>query len=243
MKHVLRKIALSALPFALLYAGAALDLSAVPVNKLGVVRSGVPLYLRCDGGHLDWVLPVHNMVQDWSRIFSFQNTKSKDPSLPWIAIGWGEKGFYLHPPVSFWGTLSTSLEAASGMNSAVLRVEYLPSPVANDTCRLLHASGTQYQKLTAFILQSLSPGHDGFARWIPAPEICGADDAFYEARGTYSIFNTCNTWVNSGLKTAGMKACVWTSLPQAVLDKYPVNAEAKSKIPNPEETNNPYQFP
>lgn len=232
----MKRACLSVLIFMLLYAGAALDLSAVPVNESGVVvTSGIPLYLRADGGHLDLVLPVRNAVQDWSRIFPTQNTKSRDALLPWIAIGWGEKGFYLHPPASFLGTLSTAAKAVSGMNSAVLRVEYLPPQIANDTCRLLYASGAQYQKLTAFILQSLPLDRSGHPQWIPAPEICGPNAAFYEARGTYSLFKTCNTWVNSGLKAAGMKACIWTSLPQAVLDKYPVSKTRKpeSEVQNP----------
>ena len=35
-------------------------------------------------------------------------------------------------------------------------------------------------------------------------------DDFYEALGSYSLFNTCNTWVNSACKESNIKACLWT---------------------------------
>ncbi|MCP5062170.1 MAG: DUF2459 domain-containing protein, partial [Ignavibacteriae bacterium] len=35
-------------------------------------------------------------------------------------------------------------------------------------------------------------------------------DDFYEAVGSYSLFNTCNTWVNSAFKECNIKACLWT---------------------------------
>ena len=38
----------------------------------------------------------------------------------------------------------------------------------------------------------------------------GKNDAFYEAKGSYSLFYTCNSWVNENLKEVGLKACRWT---------------------------------
>ncbi|MFM7854609.1 MAG: DUF2459 domain-containing protein [Flammeovirgaceae bacterium] len=46
------------------------------------------------------------------------------------------------------------------------------------------------------------------------------NDSFYEAKGTYNLFFTCNTWVNEGLKKAGLKACLWTPFDSGLLRKY-----------------------
>lgn len=38
----------------------------------------------------------------------------------------------------------------------------------------------------------------------------GIHDRFYEANGYYNGFNTCNTWINTGLKQSNVHACLWT---------------------------------
>ena len=46
--------------------------------------------------------------------------------------------------------------------------------------------------------------------------------ALYEAKGKYSLFYTCNTWANDGLKSAGLKACYWTVFKGGIFDQYQV---------------------
>jgi hypothetical protein len=45
-------------------------------------------------------------------------------------------------------------------------------------------------------------------------------DAFYESKGKYSLFSTCNSWINGGLKESDLPACLWTPLSYAIFDKY-----------------------
>ena len=45
-------------------------------------------------------------------------------------------------------------------------------------------------------------------------------DSFYETNGSYGLFNTCNTWINSGLKKAHLPACLWTSMNSGIFHKY-----------------------
>ena len=40
--------------------------------------------------------------------------------------------------------------------------------------------------------------------------VYGKNDAFYDAKESYNFTQTCNTWANNGLKTAGQKAALWT---------------------------------
>ncbi len=42
-------------------------------------------------------------------------------------------------------------------------------------------------------------------------------DCFYEAKGTYSMFYTCNVWTSNTLKAAGIKIGVWTPLESGIV--------------------------
>lgn len=35
-------------------------------------------------------------------------------------------------------------------------------------------------------------------------------DKFYQAAGSYHLFNTCNTWTNRGLKLIKQRTALWT---------------------------------
>jgi len=46
------------------------------------------------------------------------------------------------------------------------------------------------------------------------------NDQFYYAKGKYNALNTCNTWVNKGLKEAGLKAVVYTLISSPISGLY-----------------------
>ena len=48
----------------------------------------------------------------------------------------------------------------------------------------------------------------------------GQKDAFYEAKGSYSLFYTCNTWANNALKAANQKASLWTVYDKGIFCHY-----------------------
>lgn len=211
--------------FVALYAAAAFGLGAIAVNKKAVAQQGVPVYLSSNGVHLDLVFPVQNALYDWTVDFPRENTKGNNPNLQWIGIGWGDKGFYLHTPT--WADLkfSTAFKAATALSSSAVHATYLAQPVPGENCRFLYASEAQYKALIAHIRQSLDLDANGKPIVISTNANYGADDAFYEAKGAYHAFKTCNTWTNGTLKAAGMKACVWTPMAKAILSKYPLGDE------------------
>jgi hypothetical protein len=48
----------------------------------------------------------------------------------------------------------------------------------------------------------------------------GKHAAFYEAKGSYNLFYTCNTWANQALKAANQKAALWTVLDKGIFYHY-----------------------
>lgn len=49
----------------------------------------------------------------------------------------------------------------------------------------------------------------------------GANDAFFEARGHYSLFETCNEWTRRGLAAAGVRVPVWAPFDKALFYQLP----------------------
>ena len=45
-------------------------------------------------------------------------------------------------------------------------------------------------------------------------------DDFYKAKGSFSFYKTCNSWVNTGFKKSGLKACLWTPFDFGLMNKY-----------------------
>ena len=73
----------------------------------------------------------------------------------------------------------------------------------------LSLSADQYRRLADFIEQSF--GHDAAGAPIPiaGAHYFGRHDAFFEGRGHYSAFNTCNEWTRQALVQAGQPAPLW----------------------------------
>ena len=101
------------------------SLSYISVNdELEKKYDKIPIYILTNGVHTDIVLPIKNEQYNWSNLLKFQHTKSKDSTSKFVALGWGDKGFYLETPT--WADLktSTALKAASGLSSSAMHVTF-----------------------------------------------------------------------------------------------------------------------
>src|SRR5689334_17805891 len=81
--------------FVLLYLLTAFCLSRITVAKETATTNDVVIYIKTNGVHTDIVVPAKNEVVDWPREISFEQTHLKDTTnIHWLAMGWGDKGFY-----------------------------------------------------------------------------------------------------------------------------------------------------
>jgi uncharacterized protein (TIGR02117 family) len=174
-----------------------------------------------NGVHTDLVLPVRNDLVNWKYYFPISNTKTKQNHNGWIAFGWGDKGFYLNTPT--WGdlTFSTAFKAVTGLSSTALHVTYRDSiKTDSSNCISLKLTKNEFKSLRNFIFKSFEKSKKNKAIYIPTDAVYGDNDAFYEANGTYHLFNTCNTWTNDGLKECNQKSCVWTPFESGIFNLY-----------------------
>ena len=110
LKKILRSIAWVALIFITFVSSwllAALLLPLFTINPHPSASKDIAIYIQTNGDHTDIVVPVKNQIKDWRSEISYQNTKSKDTAGKYVAIGWGDKGFYLNTPT--WAQLKFSV--------------------------------------------------------------------------------------------------------------------------------------
>lgn len=219
LKMVLN-IFLGILSFTILYLLAVLILSKIPVNtNTEKPTKGIEIYLLSNDVHTDIVVPVKSELIDWSEKVQVQHTKAKDTSAKYLAIGWGDKGFYLNTPT--WADLkfSTAFNAASGLSTSAMHCTFYKQMKEGELCKKIIISGNQYKELVTFIQNSFQLENNAFKK-IETDAVYGNHDVFYEANGSYSLFFTCNTWTNSALKAASQKASLWTVYDKGILQHY-----------------------
>lgn len=217
---ILLKSILLFLGFILLYVLSAYTLSKITVDKETDTKPEVEIFILTNGVHTDIVMPTKNDQIDWSKQVQFKNTKSADSTYKYIAMGWGDKGFYLETPN--WSDLkaSVALKAATGLSTTAIHTTYYKQMRLGDDCKSIMISKAQYSRLINYINNSFQKEASGNFLLIKTDANYGKTDAFYEANGSYSLFQTCNTWANSGLKASGQKCCFWTATDSGIFSKY-----------------------
>ena len=119
-----------------------------------------------------------------------------------LEIGWGDARFYQAEDPS----AGLALRAALWPSESVMHIvgfsgdpaHYFPASEIIDIC--VRPSG--YRRMLAFIAERFKRGPDG--RAIPlGPGLYGAS-RFYRAKGSFHLFNTCNTWTARAIAAAGL---------------------------------------
>lgn len=206
--------------FLLLYALLILITSNIPINNTPTKEiKEVPIYILSNGVHADIVMPLKSEIKDWSTEISYLDTKAKDSTKQLIAMGWGDKGFYLDTPT--WADLkfSTALKATTGTSTAAMHITFYKDLVEDENCKKILISTANYKKLINYIEDSFLLDKNNKIQKI-GNHSYGQNDVFYEAKGSYNLFYTCNTWANQALKASNQKAALFTVLDKGLLWQY-----------------------
>jgi uncharacterized protein (TIGR02117 family) len=185
-------------------------LARIPVDGESTEGNDITVYLLTNGVHTDIVVPARSSLHDWTTEVKYADTKSNDSTNQYLAMGWGDKGFYLETPT--WADLKASVafKAATGLSTTAIHATFHKEVRLGDSCRKINITAAQYMKLIGYIKNSFKTDGNGHFMNIKTNANYGDTDTFYEAKGSYSMFHTCNSWVNNGLKASGLKSCVWT---------------------------------
>lgn len=216
MKPLLRGAAvLFAIP--LLYFLAALLGSLIPANPAWrEAERGITIFVRTNGVHTWLMVPNVAGGVDWRPLAPARHIKDPRYAGNYIAIGYGNRDFYLNTPT--WGDLSprVALAAAFGRGPSLVHVEHERDPAPNEYQRPIVLRDDEYRKLAAHVRQSIAI--DSFGRSIPLlGRGYGPADVFYRGRGRYDAHRTCNEWTGEALRAAGVRTGIWTPLSQSIM--------------------------
>jgi uncharacterized protein (TIGR02117 family) len=212
------RIAATIVALVVVYAGAAVILGAIPVNRdFRQTPGGTEIAVCSNGVHTDFVLPVRDAAVDWSRKFPPRDFAAAVDGFDHIGIGWGDLDFYRTTPRWRDFRFGTALHALLGLGPSALHVQYRPAPWPTDDCKSLAVDEAHYRALADYIQDSLEISAAGDAA-IPADPGYGGNDLFYWAVGRFSLLRSCNVWVGEGLKAAGLPSGLWTPFSFLVLE-------------------------
>ena len=193
------------------YAGAGFVGSAIPANgDWKQAESGVRIYVIDNGIHTDLVLPVSAEGVAWGDLIRPGHLADpKRAAASHLAFGWGDRDFYLNTP-TWWDVNPLRVARAFvGAGATVVHVSHVAEPQVGPNTKAIVLRPEEYRRLVAFVRGTFGEG-------APARGY-GAGDAFYVARGGYSLFRTCNAWTGEALRAAGVRVGIWTPFPSGVM--------------------------
>ena len=200
----------------LAYGAAGLTGGALPANAgWRAPAQGVTIWVEDNGIHTGLVLPKVAAGVDWRGVAPAADLRdARYGRFPYLAIGWGEHGFYLGTPN--WSDLRPGvvLGAVFGSDATLLHVEHIARPIDGPAARRVVLRPEEYRRLAAFVRTALKSRR----HWPGYAD----DDVFYEARGRYSAIATCNAWTGAALRAAGVRVGRWTPFPLTVMGWFPV---------------------
>lgn len=187
-----------------LYGLAGTALGLLPVNRdFAPAADGIPIAVVSNGFHTDVVLPLQAAGIDWA---DWCPPSPREPAPRFIAIGWGDRDFYLETRTLADLRPGTALRALLFSRDTLLHVDYLDD--VRPGAPSVRVAPASYRMLAAYIRASFRLDDAGRPIRLAAPGY-GARDAFYAAVGTYSPFETCNEWLAAGLRRAGIRTGLW----------------------------------
>ena len=182
--------------------------ASFPINTDYNPENGeIEIFVTSNGIHTDVCLPVQDSLINWTEFIDTKNFRGIKQSPEFISIGWGDKGLYLN--TRNWSDLklSTFLNAAFLPSSTAMHVTYFKEqPTDSPIIKVKRCKITKekYAELIGFIKQSFVINPDTTPQLIPNIGYKSTDN-FYEAKGSYYLFRTCNTWTNDALAIAGVR--------------------------------------
>ena len=174
---------------------------------------GITIMVETNGVHTGIIMPIISPEMDWRAVFPSAGRPMNGRLPTHIAVGWGEREVFLNTPS--WADLkpSTALRIALQGGQPVMRVSHYVRPAPGENFRPLTITRADYARMAEAIAASLAP--------VPGVQnpMRGADpqDAYYPARGTYTLAQTCNSWVGDMLAHGGVPMGRWTPFAGGVM--------------------------
>lgn len=197
--------------------------SRIPVNPK---ESGAPkeytVYITLKGVHSDFIFPIRNDLKDWGKYLNLTSEFAQDSTRTFLAMGWGEKNFFMKTKEWSDLTVGTALKTTFGLGNGAMHLVQRTEPTKSEEGIFeLKLSKKEYLDLCRFVEISFLKKNNQLSRIKEHPY--SKYDFFYDSGVWYSLTYTCNSWTNTGLKAGNQKACLWTPFTDGLLILYEDN--------------------
>lgn len=209
---LLYKVIIMLVLMVLLYGASSLILSSITVNNHS---KDIPLdhyiYLNTNGVHLDIVIPLEELATEKFQELKYNSNEK------YLSFGWGEENFYIHTPT--WGdlTFENGFRALFLKSSSLMHVTRYKAE-QTDWVKV-YLTRQQLNLVNTYLSETFKKNDNQKVIKLNGITFTANDD-FYKAYGSYTLFYTCNTWVNEIFKKSELKSCYWTPFDFPLLNKY-----------------------
>lgn len=217
---IVKRVIIGLVAFVALYFLVGYCCSLITMSEEQDTPKELAIFIKTNGKHTDIVVPVRNEIKDWSKDIPYNNNVSQDTIYNYLAFGWGDKGFFIDMPTWDDLTFSLAFKAAFWLGTTAMHTTYYKDLSEDEDCRRIMISKEQYSRLVSFVTDKFKRDANGNFINIKTDATYGSTDAFYEAKGRYNLFYSCNTWTNDALKVAGQKHCLWTFFDDPIFEIY-----------------------
>ncbi len=176
---------------------------------------GIEIFVTSNPVHAEIVMPIESDIINWRDQFSPDCFPDDTNHATHVAIGWGDRGFFLKTPT--WAELKVSVAANALFlpSDTCLHVTMKSSVTPSENTRAVRISEQQYELLVEYMKAAFRRDETGKVLQVTG-EHYSWNDAFFEAHGTYHFLNTCNSWVGRALQKTGVRVGWLTPLPKTV---------------------------
>jgi uncharacterized protein (TIGR02117 family) len=189
-----------------------LVLTGVTVQReIDYAVSDKSIYLNTNGVHLDIVIGKKDLDSFLLSGLKYNEREN------YLSFGWGDENFYINTPTWEDLTFRNAFRAMFLKSKTLMHITRYK--VKSPNWLEIKISDLELQKLNVYLQNAFETNEDG-SKIILENKGYSLRDDFYKAIGSYSCFNTCNSWVNSGFKQSGLKSCLWTPFDFGLLNKH-----------------------
>ena len=166
------------------------------------------IFISTNGVHLDIIISKEDLKGEIEQELEIGE------HVKYVSFGWGDKGFYLETPTWNDLKLSTATKAMFFKSETAMHITNYQRSY-DDWVNILICE-EQLELLKSYIINSFERNGEGRIIEIKDSGYTSYDK-FYEAKGSYSCIQTCNSWVNKGLKEAKIETSIWSPFDKGVL--------------------------
>ncbi len=211
--QLLKKTVFVIVGLTVIYFLAAVFLSYLPaVPDDGSCEPDKTIYITSNGVHLDIVLPVENMEEQFIQKLGIT------AETRFVSFGWGDKNFYVKTPEWSDLTFPVAFKALFLKSESAMHVTRHQRSYAH--WKKVELCPQQLGELNRYIENSFEKTETGQLQKMDFPGYSNYD-SFYNANGYFTLFRTCNVWTNNALKEIEVKTSVWSPFDFGVLYHLP----------------------